>query len=313
MSIKLDWVDRVASPDSHKVYRSTSKIDQGNLGSPLATLAGNALTYTDNTVQRGVVYHYVVTSIVGTDEAPSAEFVIAYTPYTGPGPQEIIRGNGELGYYGRIQLEDIISASDLVASCDLLGTGLIINPAANNYWHKVIYKGKILFFPNQFIATTLSYTTLYQRGLVFGNAPSASWPQAIKDTGGAPVAAKVLNVMNHGYVVRLPTSRESLAVTGITPAQLMGGEIDKVFACLYMSRAQNVDNLPQLDDSQSVIATNTSRLTADYHSGTGVNTAWVGRGATTAANGDIDKIFGGVLVSSAAVTVQWCPVLELVL
>lgn len=313
MPIKLDWVDRVASPDSHKVYRSTSKIDQGNLGSPLATLAGNVLTYTDNDTQRGVIYHYVVTSIVGTDEAPSAEFAIAYTPYTGPGPQEIIRGNGELGYYGRVQLEDIISASDLVASCDLLGLGLAVNAVTTNYWHKVIYKGKILFFPNQFIASTLSYTMLYQRGLVFGNAPSASWPQAIKDTGGAPVAAKVLSAMNHSYVVRLPTSRESFAVTGTTTAQLMGGEIDKVFACLYMSRTQNVDNLPQLDDSQSVIATNTSRLTADYHSGTGANTAWIARGATNGTNGDIDKVFQSVLMSNAANTIQWCPVLELVL
>lgn len=311
MPIKLDWIDHNVTAESRKVYRSTSKIDVGNLGVPLATLPGDALTYTDNTVQRGVTYYYVITSIQGDDEAPSAQYVIAYIPYTGPGPQALIRGTWELGYFGRVPIDDILGHAELVTACDMAGLATV-NALTGNYWHKVVYKGKILFFPNLMVASTLSFQSLYQKGLVYGLEPSANWPAPIKTLLGTVTQGKVISSGQHRFVVRLPTSRETLSTTGTTAASLRGGEIDKVFASLYLNRDPLADSgLPVMDDSFSTIGVATHRLTADYHSTAGqVNI--VTRTCKDGTSGNIDTVQATVLAyNNAAAAVQWTPVLEL--
>lgn len=311
MPIKLDWIDHNVSADSRKVYRSTSKIDVGNLPAPLAVLAGNALTYTDNTVQRGITYHYVVTSVQGADEAPSAEYIIAYIPYTGPGPQAVIRGTWEYGYFGRVPLEDLFSTVEFVAACDM---SALCTPSAiaGNYWHKVVYKGKILFFPNLFVANTLSYQSLYQKGLVFGLEPSANWPPAIKTLLGTIEQGKVVTSQGHRFVVRLPTSRETLLTTGTTAALLRGGEIDKAFAPLYLNRDALADlTVGAMDESFSTIGVATHRLTADYHSTSGVVNV-VTRCSKDGSSGNVDTVQSTALAyNNASSGVQWTPVLEL--
>lgn len=311
MPIKLDWIDHNVGADSRKVYRSLTKINQGNLGTPLATLAGNALTYTDNTVQRGVTYHYVVTTVVGTDEAPSAEYIIAYIPYTGPGPQTLLRGTWEYGYFGRIPLEDLFSSVEFVAACDM--TGLCTpNAVTGNYWHKIVYKGKILFFPNNHIANSLTFTTLYQRSLVYGALPNASWPPAIKTALGTIDQNKVISSMTHKFVVRLPTTRSNMLSTSVTVADLRGGEIDAVFSGTYLNRDQNVDNIPAMDDSFATVAVGQYTITADYYSGTGVGLNAVYRGPTSVALGNIDFLHPAYPINSLSASLVWRPVLELV-
>lgn len=311
MPIKLDWIDHNVTVDSRNVYRSTSKIDQGNLGTPLATLPGNALTYTDNTVQRGVTYHYVVTSIQGTDEAPSAEYILAYIPYTGPGPQTLKRGTWEYGYFGRVPLEDIFSTIELAQAIGLPNINL--NPITGNYWHKVVYKGKILFFPNLFIASQVSFQTLYNAGLVYGATPVENWPAQIKTQLGIVPQNKIISSAGHQFVVRLPTSRALPTTTGTTLVDLRGGEYDNIIAGVFMNREYNDAGLPQLDDSFSTVATSHYFLTSDYHSGTGASTAIVSRVGIVAL-GNIDGIQTGspIVYSSAAGTAIYRPILELV-
>lgn len=310
MPIKLDWIDHNVTADSRNVYRSTSKIDIGNLGVPLATLPGNALTYTDNTVQRGVTYYYVVTSVQGVDEAPSAQYVIAYIPYTGPGPQTIVRGNWEFGWFGRLPIEDIMTHGELVTACDLVGSATV-NTATGNYWHKIVYKGKILFLPNLHIADTVSFQTLYQKGLVYGMEPSANWPAPIKTLLGTIAQGKVVSSGNHRFAVRLPISREGFGITGTTAPLLRGGEIDKAFSPLYLNRDALADlTVAGLDDSFSTIGTSSHRLTADYHS-TSAQVNVITR-TCTGTLGNIDTVQSALLqYNNASNYVQWTPVLEL--
>lgn len=310
MPIKLDWIDHNVAVDSRNVYRSTSKIDQGNLGTPFATLPGNALTYTDLTVQRGVTYHYVVTSVKGTDEAPSADYCIAYIPYTGPGPQVLQRGTWDYGYFGRVPLEDIFSSTDLCNACGL--TGVSIDTSTGNYWHKIVYKGKILFYPNNRIAYGLSFQQLYQLGLVYGNRPSAEWPAAIKTQLGIIDQTKMVSAAGHRFYVRLPTSRSNMASTSTAVVDLRGGEMDTVFAGMYLNRNANVDNIPAMDDSFTTIALGHYILTADYYSGAAASINFVGRGCTTVALGDIDFLQPALLITNPSGAIMWRPVLELV-
>lgn len=311
MPIKLDWIDHNVGADSRKVYRSLTKIDQGNLGTPLAVLAGDALTYTDNTVQRGVTYHYVVTTVVGTDEAPSAEYIIAYIPYTGPGPQTLLRGTWEYGYFGRVPLEDIFSAIELSAAVSLPAT-VTIDSTAGNYWHKIVYKGKILFYPNNRIASGMSFQNMYQLGCVYGTRPSADWPSAIKTQLGVVEQNKVIASGTHKFVARLPTSRSNMLSTSTVVADLRGGEIDTIFAGMYLNRDANVDNLPTFDDSVASTPLGHYTLTADYYSGTGGSINVVARGCTTLALGNIDFLQPALSFSSTLTSINWRPVLELV-
>ncbi|MCY1424284.1 hypothetical protein D9M71_400210 [compost metagenome] len=311
MPIKLDWIDHNVGADSRKVYRSLTKIDQGNLGTPLATLAGSALTYTDNTVQRGVTYHYVVTSVVGEDEAPSAEYVIAYIPYTGPGPQNLLRGNWDFGYFGRVPLEDIFSAVELCSVLNMPAT-TSVEASTGNYWHKIVYKGKILFFPCNRIAYGATFAQLYQLGLVYGARPSSEWPAAIKTYLGTIAQNKIVSSHEHKFIVRLPTSRSDMLSTSTTVADLKGGEYDAVFACMWLNRDSNVDNLPAFDDTVATVQSGHYFLSADYYSGTGVNTFIVCRGPTSVALGNIDFLQPAYGINGQSSAVAWRPVLELV-
>jgi hypothetical protein len=311
MPIKLDWIDHNVGAESRKVYRSLTKIDQGNLGTPLVTLPGTALTYTDTTVQRGVTYHYVVTSVVGTDEAPSAEFIIAYIPYTGPGPQTLIRGTWDYGYFGRVAMEDIFSQQELFNACGLPSSGTINNAA--NYWHKVVHKGKILFFANNHLASALSFANIYNAGCVYGNRPSAEWPAAIKTQLGTVEQNKIVSSSIHKFYVRLPTSRGVMSSTSTASIDLRGGEYDGALAGMYLNREFNVDALPQMDDSFSTVVSSQYFLSADYHSGSAASTAVVCRTGQVAL-GNIDSVQAGaaLLTGNASGSVVWRPVLELV-
>jgi hypothetical protein len=312
MPIKLDWIDHNVGAESRKVYRSLTKIDQGNLGTPLATLPGTALTYTDTTVQRGVTYHYVVTSVVGADEAPSAEYIIAYIPYTGPGPQTLIRGTWDYGYFGRVPLEDIFSAGELCNMCGITAATGTPDLSAVNYWHKIVYKGKILFYPNARIASSVTPATLYQLGWLYGARPSSEWPAAIKTQYGIIDQSKMLNSGIHKFYVRAPTSRSNMLSTSTAVADLRGGEIDAVFAGVYLNRDFNVDNIPAMDDSVAVISTGQYIITADYYSGTGAAINSVYRGCSSTAAGNIDQLQPAYGFNSPSASVVWRPVLELV-
>jgi hypothetical protein len=306
MPIKLDWIDHNASVETHNIYRSLNKIDQGNLGVPVATVAGNVTTWTDNTVQRGVTYHYVVTSVQGVDEAPSAEFVIAYIPYTGPGPQTLARGNWEYGYFGRVPLEDIFSAVEFLQATGMTSLSTV-NAATGNYWHKIVYKGKILFYPNVHVASALSWLSLYQAGLVYGLTPVADWPAQIKTLYGTPAQGKTISQSVHQFVVRLATSRVSFATTGTTQVDLRGGEVDKVLAACYIAREFNDFAIPAFEDSLSALSAGLHRLTADWHSASSV----VSRTANTIPN-SIDGFPTTPPTATSATSTLWCPILELV-
>lgn len=307
MPIKLDWIDQAGPADSHKVYRSLTKIDPGNLGTPLATLGGGVTTYTDNTVQRNVTYHYVVTSIIGEDEAPSAEYVIAYIPYTGPGPQTLLRGNWEYGYFGRVPLEDILSSTELIQATDQpVGSP---NGAAN-YWFKIVYKGKILFFPKDHVALGISFSNLYKAGCVYGNIPSANWPTAVKTYLGTIPQGRIIKSQSHQFVVRLPTSRADMLSTGSASVDQRGGEIDTIFAAMYLVREFNTDNIPTFDDNL-VTASSVRFMTTDWLSGSGTGQIMVTRTNNLAGNLDSVTPTGtGLSIDSASG--YWLPVLELV-
>ena len=100
MSVRVNWNNKGQIFDSIEVYRSTDKNTDWSLLSPIATLAGNLEEYIDNDVTRGTIYHYRVKVIKGSDSFLTDVITHGYFPESGPGPQTLLRGDWECGYFG---------------------------------------------------------------------------------------------------------------------------------------------------------------------------------------------------------------------
>lgn len=61
----------------------------------------------------------------------------------GPGPQRLLYGNEELGYFGRFNSDDFLHSLDIVDQLNLTSLGVFKSDPFD--WFKVIYKGKVLF------------------------------------------------------------------------------------------------------------------------------------------------------------------------
>lgn len=211
MSITLTWgAVNAALADSIKVYRATTPIDVNNLPVPLDTIAGSATSYTDTTAVRDTTYYYVVGHVRGSNELLSQVLTMGHYPDTGPGPQTLIRGDWNCGYFGFIPTASFLSISQL--------RSLINNPDLGNTtpadgtvtgWHKFIRKGKVLFIPNGvFAAGTCTWWRLYNVGLVYGADNTGSAPVAITTLSSIPalVNQKVqIPFGAYNFLVRCPT------------------------------------------------------------------------------------------------------------
>ena len=166
---------------------------------PLATLPGNATTFSDVTAVRNKVYYYVISSIKGDDVLFTPNQQYGYFPDTGPGPSKLLRGNWNEGYFGTCTQAELFGAAELC-------TALAFTPSAQNtntswVWHKFILDGKILFMPDLSIASTAWYD-LYINGLVYGVDGPGETPDGFGI--GSRNQKKQVTKNNRTYRVRLP-------------------------------------------------------------------------------------------------------------
>lgn len=82
----------------------------------------------------------------------------------GPGPNALIAGDGEWGYYGTLSL--LVDGAELASAIGLT-TGTAINNAVD--WLKFNAKGKTLFVPMKPLRKTLSWYDIYKSGAVYGS------------------------------------------------------------------------------------------------------------------------------------------------
>ena len=165
MSIKLSWaLPQGIALDKVVIYRATQRISTGALPAPLVELAGDAAAYEDVAVTSGNIYYYIVALVKGEQISFSSNYEIGYFSSTGPGPQDLMRGSWERGYFGTLSDAEFLSYMDIK---EQLG---FPNPTlTSGGWHKLIYKGKILFFPINNYTNAISWNTLYALGAVFGD------------------------------------------------------------------------------------------------------------------------------------------------
>ena len=197
MSIRLTFTNP-NNADSVKIYRSESKIDLATLPDPLATLPGNATTFSDVTAVRNKVYYYVISSIKGSDVLFTPNQQYGYFPDTGPGPSKLLRGNWNEGYFGTCTQAELFGTTEL---CNALSFPTTSANGTNWVWHKFILDGKILFMPDMSLCSTTWYD-LYNAGLVYGVDGNGDTPSGF--TGSPKNQKKQVTKNNRTYWVRLP-------------------------------------------------------------------------------------------------------------
>jgi len=198
MSIRLTFTNP-NNADSVKIYRDVNPIDLNALPAPLATLPGNATTFSDVTAVRNTVYYYVIASFKGSDVLFTPNQQYGYFPDTGPGPSKLLRGNWNEGYFGTVSQTELFAAQELCTALAFSPT--YVNNGSGWVWYKFIIDGKILFIPDFPVGST-SWYNLYNAGLVYGVDGTGDVPSGFSTS--LKNQKKQVTKNNRTYWVRLP-------------------------------------------------------------------------------------------------------------
>ena len=295
MSIKVTWDNfNIVLVDNIILYRSTSPISLGSLPSPLATLAGTALEYTDTTVVRNTMYYYLAAAVKDGKAAYSNNLPYAFVPDTGPGPTELVRGNWEAGYFGSLTAAQFLTSAQLATATARAVTGTI------STWYKCASKGKIVYFPDVIANASIQWTGLYASGLIYGTNDNGAYPPTASIIVTPTNQLKTVDVGTHTMRIRVPTGvNESSTIfnASLTPATHINSEIDLLKA-LGENTYGGADTLPHLFD-KTMAAITTNLWTTHWTATSNVRIVPLGTmvGAGTIANN----------------STGWYPVLELAL
>lgn len=203
MKIIVRWTDRNSSEDGTRIYRSESPMNPASLPAPLATVGPGITSYEDTNVVRGKTYYYRFESFKGTDTALSNELTVSAQPRTGPGPQQLIAGDYEAGYFGTVDSSELFTAEEMAYRAGISG-GAVIGSATP--WLKFAYKGKILFTPIKPIRSGVTWNTIYAAGCALGIDAVGD----VLPTGTVGVNQKKIVIKNgESFLVRLPKGAPS--------------------------------------------------------------------------------------------------------
>lgn len=183
MAITLEWASGNTDAASIEVYRFATNDPnyQNTVQPPLATIAGSASKYVDNTATSGSSYFYAIKTILGGTSVWTPLVSAFDTTQRGPGSNVLIYGDERLGYFGTVPAVDLPLALDKIAVNNTATTVLRMP------WHKFIRKGKILYvmgwFPPSASFTAASIMTAYgiDNGIDWGVA-TPTWPTSGKNT-----------------------------------------------------------------------------------------------------------------------------------
>src|SRR5690606_19931011 len=142
----------------------------------------------------------VIVARKGEHQAISKVYVIEDAPRRGTGPNKLQYGNFDYGYFGSCTSMDFIDTRRLMNEVGL--NAGIVN-VETPIWHKFIRNNKVIFVPDNTLVNSISWTTLYNAGLVYGiDAPYHEGQPYIPNP--APVnQLKTVTIEGDRYIVRL--------------------------------------------------------------------------------------------------------------
>jgi hypothetical protein len=142
--------------------------------------------------------------------------------YTGPGPDQLIAGTVEAGYFGEVADKDLITTAAL---SQLVGMNSGTLTANNSTWLKFMHNRKTLFVPKLPARYAVSWDMLYEAGLVYG----IDGPGPYVGSNGPVNQNKVIVIGGNAFVVRLMKGGD------VNPATKPGGEFNDLMLKLWVS------------------------------------------------------------------------------
>lgn len=232
MSIILNWKQQPGQTlDSIEIYRYVNprqSVNPNSPGEPIVVLPGNTTTYEDTTTEAYKTYQYRIVAVKGTEKVMGLPIVQGDFPMTGPGPQELIRGDWHRGYFGTLTNEEFI-----LNHVELNGLiGFNAWNQAPTLFHKFVFKGRILFIPDTMTRSGTTWNEQYQYGLAWGTDDYGYPPQGLSNVN----QLRTFNKDGFEYVLRLPRLGDynyghSQYLNG--SGYLLDGEWHNTFASLF--------------------------------------------------------------------------------
>lgn len=307
MAITINWpAYNSAVATEIRIYASTTKLADDALGTPIATLSGNATSYvwttppTDNTV-----YWLRIAIDRGADSYLSPNQSYGYFANTGPGPQAVVRGDWEYGYFGRVAVAEMLTPSALRTALGIAGAGP--NDGAVTFYYKFIINNKIIFVPCGSITWAITWDQIYNLGLMYGVDATGlgNLPVAPSNLTGVN-QKKIITIGAYNFLVRtfkgsvLPINQ----TVAIVNANLEGSEYDLTMGRINQNATLPSNTASLIDDATTMTAGYQGSLTQHLTAATATLRTTLVR----SSNVSCDAASGQSTPVQASV---WNPVLEL--
>lgn len=195
MQIYLNWENLNSASVKLEIFRGDTPLDRANLpSSPIATLTAGETSYIDtDNILLGRTYYYVFVTSNAGDRTVSQNYEVSAVSRRGAGPQILVQGDNTIGYFGTIPSGEFIYPAALATAVNLTTSTVpsLVMPRPNPLWYKYVRNNKILYIPEGPIGAGVSWTSLYNLGLVFGTGDngetSTPWVPATKVLQNAKV------------------------------------------------------------------------------------------------------------------------------
>lgn len=295
MSITLKWTNPPVL-DEVQIFRSDTPLAAGAIpvDSPIATITDKSQSYTDEATVQNKYYYYTLAFKTAGELVYAPQSVAINMPYTGPGPQTIQTGTWERGIFGFVPVSDMITNQELQA---FLGGGTAF--ATNGGWLKLIWKGKIMFWPLYRVCTSVSWNMIYLAGCMYGvtgNGPATGHGLTPTDQG------RVISKGEHDFLLRLPRVSSTADFSwGGNNRDLDSEWHNMICACFNQNGAAPALDIADYLPSAYFDATNTIFM------------EFSGANCMSLASAAPINVAASPSVARTAATALWRPILELVL
>lgn len=165
MALRLNWENPNQFPTTVEIYRGNAPLDRNALPAPLATLPHGTTTWVDTTAAFDATYYYVFVTKTATDRVVSLNKEITVTEKRGAGPQKILLGNENYGYFGQVSPSSFFNSSDLKAAA--IDKTVFNQTNVSPTWYKYIRKGKVIYVPSAEFGW-VNWDGLYKAGFIYG-------------------------------------------------------------------------------------------------------------------------------------------------
>lgn len=318
MRVRLTWVNRNLNSSQVDVYRSATSVTNP----PESDLVGIGINaeqgyYDDTTAEYGKTYYYVFKTYNSVnDPTYTLPRKVKVLVDTGPGSQELLNGDYNLGYFGKVPYTSLVTTTALADS-----VGLTLNsPVQPLYWDKWIRKGVVLFIPRQALGTVRGANIFYNAGIMFGTDDTGP------DILTLPKVMQNKRITKNGYTYKIRLLKGIAdEYDHVLPVDYV--DLDTIKPYRYNSETAEI-NLPrfrwlateasymQVGDitpisftsSNTIISTTVSNDGAHFYTAMGLLNA--SNAAATTSRSIISQ--GYMLsVTNTSLNYHWLPVLEL--